>query len=167
MPHCIAKGCMNRDNKCPKGVSFHRLPPKKPSLLHHVSFVHAFQLNTTCCDNIDRSFQWLLVLHLTDISINDANARVHVYVASTSPQRTIHSACYHVYMACACVGLYPRYVRCINKTVTSAVCVTQSPVTYSVFGIGRCIGSILFPIGNGRLCYANPSCRHHAYKGDV
>ncbi|KAL5474449.1 hypothetical protein EMCRGX_G026397 [Ephydatia muelleri] len=30
MPHCIAKGCMNRDNKCPKGVSFHRLPPNKP-----------------------------------------------------------------------------------------------------------------------------------------
>ena len=56
---------MNRDNKCPKVVSFHRLPPKKPSLLHQVSFCHAFQLayvNTTCCDtgNIDRSFQWLL-----------------------------------------------------------------------------------------------------------
>ena len=71
---------MNRDNKCPKVVSFHRLPPKNPSLLHQVSFCHAFQLayvNTTCdTGNIDRSFQWLLVLHLTDISINDANARV-------------------------------------------------------------------------------------------
>ena len=133
MPHYIAKGCMNCDNKCPKGVSFHPLPPKNPSLLHHVSFLSCFstsirkyQVNTTCCDNIDRSFQWLLVFHLTDISINDANACV-CSEHFTGPQRTIHPACYHVYMACACVGLY---VRCINKTVTSAVRVTQSPVTF-------------------------------------
>ena len=72
---------MNRDNKCPKVVSFHRLSQKKTISASSGKFCHAFQLayvNTTCCDtgNIDRSFQWLLLLHLTDISINDANARV-------------------------------------------------------------------------------------------
>ena len=79
MPHCIAKGCMNRDNKCPKGFIFHFLPRKNPSLLHQASFCCAYRLvyvSIKCWDNIDHSFQWFLVLHLTDVSINDANARI-------------------------------------------------------------------------------------------
>ena len=95
MPHYIAKGCMNWNNKCPKGVSFHSLPRKNPSLLHQASFCRASRLayvNIKCWDNIDRSFQWLLVLHLTDVSINDANARVCGEHFIREPG--LHPACY-------------------------------------------------------------------------
>ena len=89
------------------------------------------------CDNIDRSFQWLLVLHLTDISINDANARVCSEHFTPEDNTSSLLSCVHGNGMRMCrPSLYPRYVRCINKTVTSAVRVTQSPVTYSVLGIG-------------------------------
>ena len=41
----LPRGCMNQDNKCSKGISFHRLPRINPSLLHQISlFCHVSQL---------------------------------------------------------------------------------------------------------------------------
>ena len=88
MPHCIAKGCVNRDNKCPKGVSFHRLPRKKLILLRQVCFCRASRIATII--SISRFIR--ISGNLSSIWVTFSSVtQTLVYAASISLERTTSS----------------------------------------------------------------------------